>query len=199
MRPDLGQEEGGWRPGQLRPRTAGCTAQCQPGWTTGPWHGERLTSLTRGPRPVPAPKAQERRLHTAHAAGRPIRSATPASSPRRGVRPSPQQPQTLLVSCLCVQGLTLCQADDTAASSSPTALLMRTLLLQGDPGQNHLPTQADGQPDSWDLSGPWLRVRGSPWPLAPSPTCPAALFVGRWPELPMPLRQNGWTLRRGRY
>lgn len=34
----------------------------------------------------------------------------------------------------------------TPQQAAPTALLMQTLMLQGDPGQNHLPTQADGQP-----------------------------------------------------
>lgn len=101
-----------------------------------------LTDTGPKARPCPGPEAA---CCTPMLPAGPSDSATPASSPRRGLSRAPQQPQTLLVSCLCVQGLTLCQADDTAASSSHLPLAGELYGRGGDPGQNHLPTQADGQ------------------------------------------------------
>lgn len=139
----------------------------QPGWTTGPWLlRERLTSLTRGPRPVPAPKGPE--AAAAHPCCRPAHQIPPhrLQAPGGGVSSAPpQQPQTLLVSCLCVQGLTLCQADDTAASSSHCSAHANPDVT-GGPGPKSFAHPGRRAADSWDLSGPWLRVRGSPWPGA---------------------------------
>jgi len=71
-------------------------------------------------------------------------------------------------------------------------------LLLGDPGQRHLPTQANGKPPvgpRWTLAeGERESLAWRPAPRA-QPLCPQA--TGQ--NCPLPLCQKGWTLGQERY